>query len=165
MGRAFSYDVNLLRRLYEEHGDDWMPYQYAWELTNDMRARHGPHAKSVLPNTVSCYLTRHRHELTTRGIHGRAPSEPRTPWPIPNEYKMDYIPRQLRMLDRLSQGDRSARQRDQEAALRFERKLREGKKIVDRNERGKPYLRKARQTELDDDGQLIDIVARLQPAG
>lgn len=165
--RTFDYD--LLKELVREH-PDWSYHEYAKVLTLDMRNKlNDPSYPAVMPNSVAAAISRNRDRWADDGL---VIEDQRIPvyrelipdrWHIPETYRMDTHLRKLRTLARLRRG-LGANPREARQALQFERTLRERKEVVDITAQGRPVLRPAASWELDDSGELIEIVAQLEPA-
>lgn len=164
--RTFDYD--LLKQLVREH-PDWSYHEYAKVLTLDMRNRlKDPHYPAVMPNSVAAAISRNRDRWRDEGVDIR---DQRIPvyreliperWHIPEIYRMDVHLRKLRTLARLRRG-LGANPREARQALQFERTLRERKEVVDITPQGRPVLRPAAPWELNEQGQLLDVVAQPEP--
>ena len=160
-----TFDYELLKQLVREH-PDWSYHEYARVLTRDMRDKTGdPKYPAVMPNAIAAAISRNRDRWVDEGL---MVEDQRLPiyteliparWRIPEAYRMDTHLRKLRTLARLRRGlgadPRAARQ-----ALQFERTLRERKEVVDITAQGRPVTRPAAPWELDDRGELIEIVAQ-----
>lgn len=164
--RTFDYD--LLKHLVQDH-PDWSYHEYARELTQNMRDTTGdPAYPAVMPNSVAAAISRNRDRWLDEGIEI---ADQRVPvyneliparWHVSESHKMDTHLRKLRTLARLRRG-LGAQPREARQALQFERTLRERKEVVDVTPQGRPVVRPAAPWELTPDGELIDVVARLQP--
>jgi hypothetical protein len=163
-----SFDYELLKQLVREH-PDWSYHQYAQVLTLDMRNKTGdPHYPAVLPNAVAAAISRYKPRWADDGL---VIEDQRMPvyreliperWHIPEIHRMHTHLRKLRTLARLRRG-LGASEKESRQALQFEKTLRLRKEVVDITPRGEPVLRPAAPWELDETGELIEIVARPDP--
>lgn len=164
--RTFDYD--LLKQLVRDH-PDWSYHQYAQTLTLDMRNKLGdPHYPAIMPNSVAAAISRHRDRWIEDGLKIQDERVPvyseliPTRWHIPEIYRMDVHLRKLRTLARLRRG-LGANPKEARQALQFEQTLRARKQVVDITPQGRPVLRPAAPWELDETGELIDVVAMPEP--
>jgi hypothetical protein len=164
--RTFDYD--LLKQLYKEH-PDWSYHQYAQTLTLDMRNKLGdPHYPAIMPNSVAAAISRNRDRWADEGIIIQDKAVPvyreliPERWHIPEIHRMDTHLRKLRTLARLRRG-LGASSKEARQALQFERTLRERKEVVDITPQGRPVVRPAAPWELDETGELIEVVAQPEP--
>jgi hypothetical protein len=165
-----TFDYELLKQLVREHGD-WSYREYAQTLTLDMRNKTGdPKYPAVMPNAVAAVISRNRDRWADDGL---VVDDQRMPvyreliparWKLPERHQMDTHIRKLRTLARLRRG-LGATEKDARQALQFERTLRDRKQVVDVTPAGRPVLRPAAPWELDDTGELIEIVAQPEPPG
>jgi hypothetical protein len=163
-----TFDYELLKQLVREH-PDWSYHDYARVLTLDMRNRTGdPGYPFVMPNTVAAAIGRNRDRWAEEGIRiedNRVPvySEliPRS-WYIAPSHKMDTELRHLRVIARLRRGVETS-SKEERQARQFEQRLRTRREVVDVSPRGRPVIRPAEPWELDETGQLREIVAQPRP--
>ena len=160
--RLINYD--LLKQLLRDH-PDWSYHQYARVINEDL-GRRDPNARLILPNSIASAISRYRAQWEADGLtvpNQRLPvySELIPPeWRLSPNHRMDVKIRKLRTIAALRRGLEVTDARAVRQALQFERELRERREVVDISRRGIPYLRPAEPWELDDQGELTDIVAR-----
>jgi hypothetical protein len=167
--RTFSYE--RLKRLIRDQ-PTWTYPQYAAILTEDNR-RTDPGSPRVKPDSVRRVVSQYRAEWEEEGIRFPARGTvntdllPPTGSIAPNQ-RMSTPLRYLREISKQRRGeqpytDTEAAMRRQ--ALRWEEKLRANREIVDFNDHGTVLVRPARADELDDSGQLRELVAWVLPGG
>jgi hypothetical protein len=164
-----TFDYELLKRLLREH-PDWPMYLLAKTLSEDNWTRN-PHAQPVRENAVATAISKHRFEWQFEGV---PVGDRRNPiyddlipptWKVAEGQRMHIHLRKLRTLGRLRRGtDVGSDPKGERQALQFEGKLRETSQVVDISPKGVPYLRSAEPWELDEDGNLLDVVGRAKPA-
>lgn len=167
--RTFDYD--LLKRLVREH-PEWPYASYADILTQDNRTRD-PGAPRVLPDSVrrvvSIYRDQWREEGVEVPLRGTVNTDllPPTGSIAPNQ-RMSTPLRYLREISKERRGEEpytSTEAAMRRQALRWETRLRENREIVDFTEHGVVEVRPARPDELDERGELIELVAWVLPGG
>lgn len=164
--RTFDYD--LLKELIKQH-PDWSYHQYGQVLTRDMRNRTGdPHYPAVMPNAVAAAISRYKDRWAQDGLFI---TDQRVPvykeliperWRVTETDRMATELRHLRTIARLRRGD-GATGKEARQALQFERRLRDRREVVDVTPRGRVVVRPAMPWELDSTGNLIEIVAQVEP--
>lgn len=164
--RTFDYD--LLKELVKQH-PGWSYHQYAQTLTQDMRNKTGdPHYPMVMPNSVAAAISRHRDRWREEGL---TITDQRVPvykeliperWRVTPADRMATELRHLRTLARLRRGE-GATGKEARQALQFERRLRDRREVVDVTPRGRVVIRPATAWELDSTGNLIEVVAQVEP--
>ena len=164
--RTFDYD--LLKELVKQH-PDWSYHQYAQTLTRDMRNKTGdPGYPVVLSNAVAAVISRYKDRWAEQGL---IITDQRVPvykeliperWRITPDDRMATELRHLRTLARLRRGE-GASGKDARQALQFERRLRDNREVVDVTPRGRVVVRPAMPWELDSTGNLVEIVAQVEP--
>jgi hypothetical protein len=170
MAPQWTFDPELLKQLIVEH-PDWSNPQIAEVLTAD-NAKHGRPA--VDPARVASAKNRLKARWAAEGVKVRSlvhRSElvsaltRNTGITIPDErMKQDHVYiRYLRVLDRLREGLPVKPPEMADRARRFERALRQDKRVVDLREDGEPFLRAAAPWELDSRNELISLVASYRP--
>jgi hypothetical protein len=123
---------------------------------------------AVMPNSVAATISRYRDRWADDGL---VVPDQRMPvyreliperWHLPESERMNTHIRKLRTLARLRRGI-GAEPKDARQALQFERTLRERKEVVDVTPQGRPVVRPAAPWELDETGELREIVAQPGP--
>ena len=164
--RTFDYD--LLKELVKQH-PDWSYHQYAQVLTRDMRNTTGDrNYPPVMPNSVAAAISRYKDRWAEDGL---IITDQRVPvyreliperWRVTPSDRMATELRHLRTIARLRRGD-GATGKEARQALQFERRLRANREVVDVTPRGRVVVRPAMPWELDSTGDLVDIVAQVEP--
>jgi hypothetical protein len=159
-----TFDYETLRRLVREH-PDWSYHMYARGLTLEARKRDSK-APWVKSSAIQNVISRYRDEWNDQGDLIRFRNT-RYPELLPElgriavDYRNHVILRRLRTLARLNRGEPVYDTSVAAQALRWEAQRRERHEVVDISARGKPFLRAAEPWELDDQGELVALVAWL----
>lgn len=166
--RTFDYD--LLKRLLRE-SPEWPYSRYADVLTEDARTRD-PLAPRVKPDAIRRVVSQYRDEwekddgirFPARGLVYGELLPPLTA--VAENHWMATPLRYLREIAKERRGQAALTDNEKTVrgqALRWEGRLRESKEIVDIAEGGQVVVRPARADELDEQGDLLEIVAWVLP--
>lgn len=165
-----SYDREELIRILKAN-PDWTRHQIAAHLTK-FNADHGRPDVAVKAAVVGKAIYHLRSEFEDLGIiyNHSVPErglcndlKRNTGRAIGADFHLTVIMKRLRQVDRLRQGEEVRPEDEARWALNWEHKLHVERRVVDIDDFGKPYIREALRHELDENGQLIDIVAQPLP--
>jgi hypothetical protein len=172
MAPKSSFDKEMLFVILRDH-PDWSRWGIAQELTLHNYAM-GLNVK-VNVSTVYNAIHKFRDELESQGIHTAKNAE----CPLITELKRvtgqrtlttevhqnSLELRRLRQIWRMRAGLALYDEAEVSKARSWEEQRKMLRQVVDISDDGVPYLRPAAHWELDEDGQLIDLIARRKPRG
>jgi hypothetical protein len=165
--RTFDYDTlkGLIRSCPE-----WSYARYADVLTAEARETD-PHAPRIKPDAIRRVVSQYRDEWIEQGL--RIPSRGLVYGellpPLTAVATNNWMATPLRYLREIAKDRRGeAPVTDNEAiirgqALRWEGRLRENRQIADLTSDGQVIIRPAKEDELDEDGQILEIAAWVLP--
>jgi len=164
-------DYERLKRLVREH-PDWTYPRYAEDLTEAAREKD-PKAPRVLPDSLRRVVSQYRDQWQDEGVaipdRGTVFKDLLPPTgSLSEKQRMSTPIRYLREISKHRRGEQpytptEATMRRQ--ALKWEARLRENREIVDFTENGVVVVRPARADELDEAGNLRELVAWAIPGG
>jgi hypothetical protein len=172
MAPRSTLDKEMLFTLLRDH-PTWSRHEIARELTLHNYAMG--HEVKVNVSTVYNAIHKFRDELASQGIHTAKNAEcalivelkrvtgHRTLTTEVHQNSLEL--RRLRQIWRLRTGKPLYDDVEISKAQYWEEQRRLLRQVVDISDDGVPYLRPAAPWELDESGQLIDLIARRKPRG
>jgi hypothetical protein len=164
-----TWDYDLLKRLIREH-PEWTYSQYADVLTDDVRTRD-PFAPRVLPDSARRVVSQYRSQWEDEGVvfpdRGVVHAGLLPPLGMVAATQRMATPlRYLREISKERRGEAPASDTERyvrKQAIRFEARLKENREIVDVTPNGFVEVRPAREHELDECGNLVELSAWAVP--
>lgn len=165
--RTFNYE--WLKRLIREH-PDWTYPMYAQVLTMAARKKD-PGAPEVLPDSLRRVVSQYRDQWEGEGLtiprRGIVNTDLLPPaGSVAPDQRMKTPLRYLREISKHRRGEEpytSTEATMRRQALKWETRQRENREIVDITDNGVVIVRPARADELDDKGNLKELVAWILP--